>query len=63
MARYTVDPVTGIRTKVSGTNYVPPCVAKTAARKAVAKQEPIITETVTDEATHESIDTDADPSR
>ena len=37
MARYVTDPETGIKTKISGTNYVPPCVAKTAARKA--KQE------------------------
>ena len=62
MARYTVDPVTGIRTKIAGTNYIPPCLAKTAKRKA-EKPEPI-TETVkeTDEATHESIDTNADKS-
>lgn len=60
MPRYTVDPVTGIRTKVAGTNYIPPCLARTAKRKAA--KEPIITETVTDEATHESIDKDADSS-
>jgi hypothetical protein len=41
MPRYTVDPVTGIRTKVSGTNYVPPCLAKTAKRKAEPAPEPI----------------------
>ena len=60
MPRYTVDPVTGIRTKVAGTNYIPPCLAKTAVRKAA--KEPIITETVTDEATHQDTDKDADSS-
>jgi hypothetical protein len=40
MPRYTVDPVTGIRTKVSGTNYIPPCLAKTAKRKA--EKEPVL---------------------
>jgi hypothetical protein len=58
MPRYTVDPVTGIRTKVSGTNYIPPCLAKTAMRKAVKKET--ITETVKDEATHEDSYKDAD---
>jgi hypothetical protein len=38
MARYTIDPVTGERTKVSGTNYIPPCLAKAASRKK--SQEP-----------------------
>lgn len=61
MPRYVIDTVTGIRTKVSGTNYVPPCVVKTQARKA-AKKETIITETVTDETTHEDSDKDADSS-
>jgi hypothetical protein len=57
MARYTVDPVTGIRTKIAGTNYIPPCLAKTATRKA-AKPVETITETVkeTDEATDPKTD-------
>jgi hypothetical protein len=38
MPRYVIDPVTGIKTKISGTNYIPPCVAKNEAKKA--KQEP-----------------------
>lgn len=60
MASYVIDPDTGERKKVSGTNYIPPCVAKNQARKA--KQEPIITETVTDETTHKDTDTNADKS-
>jgi hypothetical protein len=57
MARYTVDPVTGIRTKIAGTNYIPSCLAKTATRKA-AKPVETITETVkeTDEATDPKTD-------
>jgi hypothetical protein len=38
MPRYVIDPATGIKTKISGTNYIPPCVAKNEAKKA--KQEP-----------------------
>jgi hypothetical protein len=60
MPRYVTDPVTGIRTKVAGTNYIPPCLAKTAMRKAAKKET--ITETVTDETTHEDPDKDADSS-
>lgn len=41
MARYTVDPETGEKTKVSGTNYIPPCLAKTAVRKKPI-DEPLI---------------------
>ena len=57
MPRYVTDPVTGIRTKVAGTNYIPPCLAKTAVRKAAKPVEPI-TETVkeTDEATDPKTD-------
>jgi hypothetical protein len=48
MPRYVIDPATGIKTKISGTNYIPPCVAKNEAKKAkqetaaepVAKPEP-----------------------
>lgn len=58
MPRYTVDPVTGEKTKVSGTNYVPPCLAKTAERKKAAFiPEPIVETTKEpDETAHESID-------
>lgn len=54
MARYVIDPETGIKTKVAGTNYVPPCVVKTEERKAKAKPaespaEPVATQTVTKE--------------
>jgi hypothetical protein len=61
MPRYTVDPATGEKTKVSGTNYIPPCLAKTAKRKA---EQPVetITETVKDETAYEDIDTNADSS-
>lgn len=40
MARYVTDPETGIRTKVSGTNYIPPCVVKTASRKKAPEPAP-----------------------
>jgi hypothetical protein len=50
MARYTLDPVTGIKTKLSGTDYIPPCLAKTAERKNAFIPDPEpITETVTEE--------------
>lgn len=39
MPRYVIDPVTGQKTKVSGTNYIPPCLAKTAQRKAEQQVE------------------------
>lgn len=39
MARYVIDPETGIKTKVSGTNYIPPCVAKNEQRKAEKQTE------------------------
>lgn len=39
MARYVIDPVTGIKTKVSGTSYIPPCVAKNEQRKAEQNAE------------------------
>ena len=60
MPRSVIDPATGIKTKISGTNYIPPCLAKTAKRKA--EKESIITETVTDEAAHQDTDKDADSS-
>ena len=60
MPRYTIDPATGIKTKVSSTEYVPPCIAKTAERKKGFIPD---TETVTaDETTHESSDSYVDPS-
>ncbi|MEY2680691.1 MAG: hypothetical protein RL661_922 [Pseudomonadota bacterium] len=46
MAKWTVDPVTGIKTKVGGTDYIPPCLAKTAERKKAFIPDPA-TETVT----------------
>jgi hypothetical protein len=46
MARYVTDPETGIRTKVSGTNYIPPCVVKNelskAAKQAEKPAEPVV---------------------
>lgn len=55
MARYEIDPVTGEKRKVGGTNYIPPCLAKTAAKKAALVDTPD-TETVKDEAAHEDTD-------
>lgn len=50
MARYIIDPATGIKTKVEGTDYIPPCLAKTAERKKSFLPDPEpITETVTEE--------------
>ena len=48
MPRFTVDPTTGEKTKVSGTNYVAPCCAKTEARKEAVKKPETDTETVKD---------------
>ena len=58
MARYTQDPTTGEKTLVSGTNYIPPCLAKTASRKADSFIPAPIVETTkdADEATHENTD-------
>jgi hypothetical protein len=57
MARYIIDPATGIKTKVTSTDYVPPCLAKTAERKKAFIPEPATeTVTATDETTHESTD-------
>lgn len=55
MPRYEIDPVTGEKVKISGTNYIPPCLAKNAAKKAAFIPEPIA-ETVKDEAAHKDID-------
>lgn len=41
MPRYEIDPVTGEKVKISGTNYIPPCLAKNAAKKAAFIPEPI----------------------
>lgn len=41
MARYEIDPITGEKRKVGGTNYIPPCLAKTAAKNAAFIPEPI----------------------
>lgn len=57
MARYIIDPATGIKTKVTSTDYVPPCLAKTAERKKAFIPEPV-TETVT--ATDETGNTKTD---
>ena len=46
MARYEIDPKTGEKVKISGTNYIPPCLAKTAAKKAAFIPEPIVETTV-----------------
>ena len=40
MPRYITDPVTGEKTKVAGTNYVPPCVVKTEERKSAKAEKP-----------------------
>lgn len=57
MARYTLDPVTGIKTKLSGTDYIPPCLAKTAERKNAFIPDPATeTVTATDETSHKDID-------
>jgi hypothetical protein len=57
MPRYEIDPNTGEKVKISGTNYIPPCLAKTAAKKAAFIPEPIVETTKdADETTHESID-------
>lgn len=44
MARYVIDPA-GIKTKVSGTNYIPPCLVKNQQLKdeqqAKATAEPV----------------------
>lgn len=43
MPRYTIDPKTGEKTKVASTSYVPPCLVKTASRKAESFiPEPIV---------------------
>ena len=56
MARYEIDPKTGEKVKISGTNYIPPCLAKTTAKKAAFIPEPIVeTAKEADETTHESI--------
>lgn len=53
MARYVIDPETGIKTKIGGTNYVPPCVVKTEERKSAKAEKPAtempkeVTETTT----------------
>lgn len=58
MARYTQDPTTGEKTLVSGTNYIPPCLAKTASRKAESfiPAQSVETPQKQDEATHENTD-------
>lgn len=57
MARYIINEA-GEKVKVSGTNYIPPCLARTAQRKAAKVEEIPVTETVQEynEATHESND-------
>ena len=57
MPRYTIDPATGIKTKVSSTEYVPPCLAKTAERKKSFIPE-IDTETVTEKDETGNTETD-----
>ena len=42
MASYVIDPETGERKKISGTNYIPPCVAKNEKRKAEKVAETVI---------------------
>jgi hypothetical protein len=42
MASYVIDPETGERKKVSGTNYIPPCVVKNEKRKAEKLADPVI---------------------
>jgi hypothetical protein len=57
MARYIIDPATGIKTKVTSTDYVPPCLVKTAERKKTFIPEPATeTVTATDETSHKDID-------
>lgn len=53
MARYIINEA-GEKVKVSGTNYIPPCLAKTAERKATKVQSIPVTETVQayNETTH-----------
>lgn len=55
MARYIINEA-GERVKVSGTNYIPPCLAKTAERKASKSKSIPVNETPTEynEATHET---------
>jgi len=57
MPRYTIDPATGIKTKVSSTEYVPPCLAKTAERKKSFIPE-TDTETVTEKDETGNTETD-----
>lgn len=45
MARYIINEA-GEKVKVAGTNYIPPCLAKTATRKAAKVEEIPVTETV-----------------
>ena len=57
MAKYILDPVTGIKTKVTSTDYVPPCLVKTAERKKTFIPEPATeTVTATDETSHKDTD-------
>lgn len=57
MARYIINEA-GEKVKVAGTNYIPPCLAKTATRKAKKVEEIPVTETVPEynEATHKTDD-------
>lgn len=57
MPRYVIDPVTGQKVKVSGTEYIPPCLARTEARQ-LAETPVIQTETVIDETGNEEADRD-----
>ena len=55
MARYIINEA-GEKVKVAGTNYIPPCLAKTALRKAAKVEEIPVNETVPEynEAAHET---------
>lgn len=55
MPRYIINEA-GEKVKVSGTNYIPPCLAKTAKRNSdKVKAVPVIeTQTEYNEATYES---------
>lgn len=55
MPRYIINEA-GEKVKVSGTNYIPPCLARTAKRKTAKIESIPVNETPTEynETTHES---------